>query len=411
MYWTRDSNYVWYALDSTITGILYNELKAIQIQLHLNDGSTWFHSGDHIMKREQNGVWLIYNYSFENISPITPYLYGGFYDDFRKCYWLISNGFILKVDSIGIAKYNWENSDLFFDNLAGRFKISNDNKIWFVGYYGGYTKITFDSINSKTNYQKLQVSGNVYHDINANATIDSLDTALPYIKLKNEKGYLSYSNLLGKYHFLEPQGPHVIQPVLNSFLALSCDSSSYTFNINTIPIDSLDFALKSIADTLLYASSFSSSQARCSATSSAHIVVRNNGNAKISVLFSFTPDIQSGILSFSHSPDSTNGNTLFWKIDSLKLLESKSINISYTVPSVLFNEIKSVVSFSVYDSVNIVHYKTDTLTQTIICSFDPNENKYLQLEWVLLITHFFQIHSFTHYSFKIPEMTPLFQYC
>ena len=375
LYWIRDSNYVWYALDSTVTGIPNKELKAIRNQLHSNDGTTWFQSDDHLMKRDSNGIWSLYNYLFNYITPVTGNLYGGFYDDFRKCHWLILNGVILKVDSIGIAKYDWENSDIFFDNNAGRLKISNDNKIWIVGYYGGYTKITFDSINSKTNYQKLQVSGNVYHDINSNAIIDSLDTPLPYIKLKDENGNQSYSNLLGKYHFLEPQGPHVIQPVPNSFLALSCDSSSYTFNINTVPIDSLDFALKSIADTLLYASSFSSSQARCSATSSAHIVVRNNGNVKISVLVSFTPDIQSGILSFSHTPDSTNGSTLFWKIDSLKLLESKSIHVSYTVPSVLFNEIKSVVSFFVYDSVNIVPYKTDTLTQTIICSFDPNEKQ------------------------------------
>jgi uncharacterized repeat protein (TIGR01451 family) len=372
-YWMRDSNYTWYKLIFGNTGVSNSILTLVPRPIHFNDGSSWFSTGEKIVKRDSNGIWTTYNYPLREQTTIASR--GGFYDKTHKCYWLIYPSLMLKLDSTGITKFNWKNSDVSYSNHSSLCTLTNDGKFWMSGGDGSFIRISFDSIMPKPSYEKYTISGNVYHDLNANGSIDSVDNALPFIRVRNDKGVHTYSNFEGYYQFLERPGQRVIQPAPYPYLVLSCDSTSYTVNITSTAIDSLDFALKSIADTLLSVSSFATSRARCDFKSSATCIVKNNGNSSINILAAFTPDAACSVLSFSQAPDSTSGTTFFWKIDSLTLLSSKNIGVTYTVPPASFNSISSIFDTYIYDSTTSALFTTDTILQNIVCSFDPNEKQ------------------------------------
>ncbi|MBK7888932.1 MAG: T9SS type A sorting domain-containing protein [Bacteroidetes bacterium] len=374
-YWMRDGNYNWYKLNFSNTGVPNSILTDVYAYKHFNDGSSWFSNYEKIVKRDANGIWTIFNFHFAGQTPITPNLCGGFYDNLHQSHWLIYPSLMLKIDSTGITKFNWKNSDVSFSYDQGSFCITNDGKYWMMGLDGSFIRISFDSIMANSSYEKYNITGNIYHDLNANGAIDSVDNALPFIRVRNDKGVHTYSNFEGYYQFLERPGQRVIQPAPYPYLVLSCDSTSYTVNIDSTAIDSLDFALKSIADTLLSVSSFATSRARCNFQSSATYIVQNNGNSFINVLAAFTPDAACSVLSFSQAPDSTSGTTFFWKIDSLTLLSSKNIGVTYTVPSASFNSISSIFDTYIYDSTTSTLFTTDTIYQNIACSFDPNEKQ------------------------------------
>jgi uncharacterized repeat protein (TIGR01451 family) len=374
-FWMRDSNYNWYKLNFSNTGVPNSFLTDVLAHKHFNDGSSWFSNYEKIVKRDAIGIWTIFNFHFAGQTPITANLCGGFYDNLHQSYWLIYPSLMLKIDSTGISKFNWKNSDVSYNYNQGYYCITNDGKYWMKGTDGSFIRISFDSIMANSSYEKYNISGNVYHDLNANGSIDSVDNALSFIRVRNDKGVHTYSNFEGYYQFLERPGQRLIQPVPYPYLVLSCDSSSYTVNIDSTAIDSLDFALKSIADTLLSVSSFATSRARCNFQSSATYIVQNNGNLFINVLASFTPDAACSVISFSQAPDSTSGTTFFWKFDSLTLLSSKSIHVTYTVPSASFNSISSIFDTYIYDSTTSTLFTTDTIYQNIACSFDPNEKQ------------------------------------
>jgi len=87
-------------------------------------------------------------------------------------------------------------------------------------------------------------------------------------------------------------------------------------------------------------------------------------------------DHDVNFVSSNITPDSINGHDIYWHYDSLFFFSSKKIYLNVQMPpfTSMGDTLTSILNVHSTDTNNIIIYtNTDTLAQTLVCAYDPND--------------------------------------
>ena len=238
--------------------------------------------------------------------------------------------------------------------------LFNNLIVWYENYYNSPYKI----------------KGNIFYDENQNGQKDSLEMGLSYLNIElnpNELG--SFSNQYGEYWFATDTGDCIVSYNPINYWALTTDSAEYNILLTaTEPIiDSLDFGF--YPDTIIteISGTVTSSSTRCDSDIMLWINFANTGTTNPNIIVEFVIDASYSYITSSISPDSIIGQNLYWFFDSLEFFQEEMISLIVHSPD--FNSMGNTINYTVnfYNASGDVLYLTETLTETITCSYDPND--------------------------------------
>lgn len=231
-------------------------------------------------------------------------------------------------------------------------------------------------------YDQIQVKGRVFFDINQNFINDSSDIGILGVPvLSTPASDFSFtSQVNGKYfhNFSDTSGLYLINAPDLEFWSLVTDSISYTVLIDTtyLLMDSLDFGFfpDSIADNVKI--DFSGGFPRCNNLVNYWIDIKNFGTTTPFGIAELQLDNLLSYSSSSITPDSIIGQNIYWHFDSIGYFENIQFQVIVEMPDFTQagNDIFSLMNLELYDTLNnLSSIETDSLGQTILCAYDPND--------------------------------------
>jgi uncharacterized repeat protein (TIGR01451 family) len=224
----------------------------------------------------------------------------------------------------------------------------------------------------------LDIEGTIYFDENDNGVQDIGEPGLPTVPvLSDPEGILSFTAADGHYFSstsLLPDGIYEIYPLLENW-TVSSDSLVYTIDVNIDyePRDSLDFGL--YPETLVYQvnADLVGGLPRCNDTINYWVQFQNAGTTIASGLVHVELDDSLYYVTADILPDSVVGKNVYWNYEDLFYFDEMLIALQVGTPDGEADDISSNITVTV-DSVGIeVFTITETLNQTVLCAFDPND--------------------------------------
>ncbi|MEM6348127.1 MAG: hypothetical protein AAF927_29870, partial [Bacteroidota bacterium] len=192
-----------------------------------------------------------------------------------------SKGFdgIITFNNSNWGKLSFESLPIPNDIIFKLFKDEQDN-IWMVGtsFLAKARDNTADLVYS--------VSAETFYDQNLDGQKDSLDTPVPYQKLKLQPaGSLYFSDSQGEFYALSSEGQHTLTVLPDPLLQTVNGIDSYTFTLDSLNASRDDFPFplryEQSGSDLLVESQMG--MTRCSWASRISIQVKNQGSATISM--------------------------------------------------------------------------------------------------------------------------------
>lgn len=234
-------------------------------------------------------------------------------------------------------------------------------------------------IASNFNVSEIQVSGQVYVDLNQNQQFDSTDYYASQISINSTpQSAYAYTYIDGNYfmNFKDTIGTYIISAGIPNYWTVSTDSLVYNVSIDTsfTNRDSLDFGL--IPDTIInvLTSDLTGGFPRCNTEVNYWISIDNEGTTVPTGVVHLTLDDSLTYVSSAVTPDSIQGQHIYWTYDSLAYFSTEMIGLLVLMPD--FQSINdTVLSFLevTVDSIPGSQYSSvDTLWQIIQCAYDPN---------------------------------------
>lgn len=255
-----------------------------------------------------------------------------------------------------------------FDN-DGDFELiaamSEENRIaWFENYF----------IND------YSLSGKIFFDQNQNAQFDSSEVGFNFIPLNALPSTLSsFSSADGNYFFSADTGSYIVSYTLpNTLWNLSTDSSSFTSSLtaaNPQAID-LDFGFYPDSIVTILQPDIVGGFPRCNDTVNYWISVQNLGTTTPNGILQLQLDDSLTYITSSILPDSIVGQNCYWSFDTLNFYSQKIFSVEVQMPDFmsLGNQLTSSFTSIEIDSLgNLGYFASDSLTQTIVCAYDPND--------------------------------------
>jgi uncharacterized repeat protein (TIGR01451 family) len=186
----------------------------------------------------------------------------------------------------------------------------------------------------------------------------------------------SFTNYAGDFWFAVDTGNYILTYTPSENWTLTTDSSEYHIHLTTEePIaDSLDFGF--------YPSNFitdinpelTASSSICSSEANFWINYQNLGTTNPDGVVELILDDSITFVSSAIVPDSVIGQSIYWHFDSLNFFASGQIPLTVQVPD--FNSmgdtLTSVLNIYTTDSTGQFFF-TDTLSEELACSYDPND--------------------------------------
>lgn len=223
-----------------------------------------------------------------------------------------------------------------------------------------------------------QISGFVFNDENINQVIDSSESKLESIAINLNANTTDYSNQNGEFLFGADQGANNISINIPQFWSLT--SSQTSINLLLSPTnqieDSLFLGLH--ADTTVYSceSQLIGSFPRCNTIGNYWISLHNIGTVNTSGIIELILDDSLTFINSQITTDSIIGNSYFWHYDEVNPLTFSTFNVAVQFPNYLSagHVVTSVLINHDFDSTGvIINTTSDTLNQTIVCGYDPND--------------------------------------
>lgn len=243
----------------------------------------------------------------------------------------------------------------------------------------------FDALSWMKNYyyHSNQIKGKVYFDENQNKQVDSTEYGFNNTPvLSTPQSDFSYSYQNGSYFmiFSDVSGSYQIQALVPNYWKLTTDSSVYHINVdsNFVRRDSLDFGF--YPDTLIndLNTELIGSFPRCNNIINYWIDIKNNGTIVSGGVIHLQLDDSITYMNASITPDSINGQHVYWSYDSLFYFANIQINLQVSMPN--FNSIGdtlisylSVGAFDTLGNNTLVYSNSDSLSQVLVCAYDPND--------------------------------------
>jgi uncharacterized repeat protein (TIGR01451 family) len=297
----------------------------------------------------------------------------------------ITNNSLKYFENLGSGIFNPAISIPYSFDYSSKIKvgdIDNDGDKDFItiaidGSSGDEKLIWFKSNRYSTN----QIGGSVYYDINQNGIIDSSEFGLSNISIMASPSSNSVYTLNdGKYfkNFSDSQGNYQIFPQTLQYWSITSDSLVYNINIDSTfsSRDSLDFGF--YPDTIVndINAEIIGSFPRCNDTLNYWLDVKNNGTTIPSGVIHLQLHDSISYIGSINTPDSINGQNIYWNYDSLFYFSNEQINLQVLMPD--FNSVGSaLISYlmiSILDSAgNQLLLVSDTLNEGLLCAYDPND--------------------------------------
>ncbi len=229
-------------------------------------------------------------------------------------------------------------------------------------------------------YYNTQISGRLFVDQNQNLVYDSSDFFIPQLGVvSTPQSDFAFTYADGKYfmNFSDTAGTYLIEPQQLQYWSVitSPTDTTITLNSGTPVIDSLNFGF--YPDTIItvlnpeLVGAFSS----CNTIVNYWLNVQNTGTTIPSGVIHLQLDDSLTFIASNVPADSVQGNNYFWSYDSLYYFTDTLINVQVLMPD--FNSMGDTLSsmLEVYeDSLGtLLLNNTDTLDQTLVCAYDPND--------------------------------------
>jgi VCBS repeat protein/type IX secretion system substrate protein len=239
---------------------------------------------------------------------------------------------------------------------------SEDKVVWYENYFGGFN----------------QIKGKIFHDVNQNGINDSSELGLSLTQVSLQpNGIVSYTNS-GDYIFTVDSGTYNVQYSLDTLWKLTTDSTSYsvTLNSGSPVIDSLDFGL--YPDTFITAINpiLTGGFPRCNSIINYWVNIRNKGTTLPSGTIMLELDSSITFVISDIAPDSITSQNIYWHFDSLFYYSEKTIQLQVQMPNFQSagNSLFNYLVINEIDSLgNTIYSSSDTLEQTLVCAYDPND--------------------------------------
>jgi len=264
-------------------------------------------------------------------------------------------------------------TSLLFDDLDG----DNDSEMLIcfshngnVGYY--YENKVFEA---------KQARGKIYIDSNQNGDLDSNETGDNWFKVQSNPSHdYAYTFSNGNYilNFKDTIGFYQVLPNLPQYWAITSDSLLYHVNVDTNFqfVDSLDFGV--YPDTLVnnLNPEIIGGFPRCNNITNYWLDIANTGTTLIDGKIQLQLDNDVVYTGSSITPDSTNGQSIYWHFDSLYYFSNTQIEVFVQMPGIasLGNTLVSYLIVDGLDTLgNTVVTEVDSLEEVLICAYDPND--------------------------------------
>lgn len=225
-----------------------------------------------------------------------------------------------------------------------------------------------------------QLTGKIFYDVNNNGIYDGTDFGINYVPIETSPTNSYSFSFVGGEYFIIPDtfGVYTVYPQLISDWYITTDSLSYTVDVNIASplIDSLDFGVHCDSIYYILEADLLSASHPCNQVINYYINVLNIGTMVGVGVMQLNLDDSLTFISSSFTPDSIVDQTIYWKLDSLNILNSISFSVQIETPGVSslgywMNSYFELISFDTLG--NPVNNYTDSIYATIACAYDPNK--------------------------------------
>ncbi|MFM7078819.1 MAG: SprB repeat-containing protein [Bacteroidota bacterium] len=223
------------------------------------------------------------------------------------------------------------------------------------------------------NNGNFTLSGEVFLDVNANGLKDVGEPGMGnQLATVTPPGTSMISSAFGGYGTIVTAGNYDISYSPAPGWVLSSIPSTYTVTVTTSSIGNLDFGLypdSVFADGNL---SLTSGLPRCFWTVPYYLNFYNSGFTTLTGSLSFNHDPLMTFSSSTITPASQSGNTVSYTFSNLYPGQSFS-TIVYMVEPAAGNNLSNYLTVNAGDAFGNQLAFSDTLMQTVSCSYDPND--------------------------------------
>lgn len=317
--------------------------------------------------------WTIYNTSN---SPLPENKIWSIAVDQNNVVWIgTETQGLVKFDGVNWTINNTSNS-VITSNRIDAITVDNLNNVWIAPNYGGIIVHNPQGLSG--------ISGYVYHDVNNNNIKDSIEPFLPNQIIDiNSNAFTSITNSSGNYHCaILNSGNYTAKVALNSpyLIGTTPDSINFTINNSATNLINQNFGIKlqpNINDISIDYTAMT--DPRPGFSYSCNLSVINIGSlVSDSIIIKLKYDSNLIFDSTSYAFQLNQGDSLVWFIDSLSLLEQKTIRIYFHLPpdvnllgTQLISYIEAYDIFADNDSTNNIVSHNDL----VVGAYDPNDKK------------------------------------
>lgn len=227
-----------------------------------------------------------------------------------------------------------------------------------------------------------QAKGNLFYDYNQDGIKNGLDYGMNLVKVKSTPTQqFAFTNIQGNFRFnFDPSlpGNYILLPELESSAwTYSIGGNGYPINVNgpILNADTLDFGVFPLTEVDSFSVDLSGGFPRCNSIVNYYVGVRNLGttNSLIQLDLDLSPSLT--FVNASILPDSILGTHYYWHFDSINCFGLRNFNIQVEFPDFSFqgNVLSSLLNLKAIHNDTVSFTKTDTLLQTVVCAYDPND--------------------------------------
>jgi uncharacterized repeat protein (TIGR01451 family) len=231
-------------------------------------------------------------------------------------------------------------------------------------------------------YDQSNSGGTVFADLNLNGILDSADFGIhDALVFSNPESDFTYSFSNGDYliRLSDTIGDYTIEAAAIPHWELTTDSLLYHVSIdsNVTAFEHLNFGFAPIEVIDEIHPSLTGGFPRCNTVINYWIDVKNTGTTIPSGIIQLELDPQVEFISASVTPDSIVNQHIYWHYDSLMYFSNNQFNLNVQLPD--FNSsgdsLNSFLTALILDpnSGNIIQSFQDTLSQILVCAYDPND--------------------------------------
>jgi uncharacterized repeat protein (TIGR01451 family) len=217
------------------------------------------------------------------------------------------------------------------------------------------------------------VSGTVYLDVNNNGIKDVGEPGMSNQSAELMPGNINMiSGATGGYGSVVSPGTYDISYLPSAGWSLSSTPSSYNVTVSNASVTGFDFGVYPNNTTAGGNISLTSGLPRCFWTVPHYLYFYNNGFTPLSGSLAFTYDPLMTFVNSSVTPTSQVGNTLSYSFTNLFPGQSFMATVSLIEPA-SGNIVSHYLTANAGDAFGNQLALSDTLQQTVLCSYDPND--------------------------------------